>query len=786
MSTITGHQYSTPINQLFLDLANDLGLSQTVDSPTSGKNILDLFFTNNLDLIQKSSVVQGVSDHDAVLTESKLFIKTKKSPKREIKLWNQADMTQLKADAETFCRSFKYNLHKHSNDINSMWSCIKQNIHRILDLNVPTKMTASNTSLPWITTQTKRLIKNKKRWYQRAKKRDTPRSWRKYKEVKSLAQKLCRASHDSYVRDLISDDKSNKKFWSYVKNKRTENVGTSDLVDNHKTIFKPKDKADVFNAQFSKVFSKPCDTTYPTQTFDDNSKRLSNLKVTKKGVLSLLQNIKENKATGPDGIPGKFLKLCAFELHEVFTILFQKSLDLGTIPDEWKVAHISPLFKKGDKTKAENYRPISLTCIVSKLLEHIVHSNVMDFLDSKNYLTPFQHGFQQKRSCESQLLTTLRDFQESLNKKGQTDAILLDFSKAFDKVDHRLLLNKMYNLGISGPLLKWSSSFLSNRLQHVIVDGCKSDANKVLSGVPQGTVLGPLFFLIYINDICQDLTPGTRIRLFADDSLLYREIKTPEDTLILQRDLDTLQTWETRNKMEFHPGKCQVIRITNKITSMIEGSYNIHGVILQFSNSVKYLGVTIDSKLSFKEQCDSMCHRANFMLSFLERNFYRCPQKVKEQCYFTLVRPLVEYACTAWDPYDNDKIKKLELINNRAARFVTGNNLREHGNTLKNMETLGWPPLQQRRFKAKLSMLYRIRKDLISIPHDHLVPNFRSVKPDCYVPPDSSVNAHLHSFFPSAGRLWNSIPGELKSSPSLDIFKGRLAKITISDPYTKK
>ena len=219
------------------------------------------------------------------------------------------------------------------------------------------------------------------------------------------------------------------------------------------------------------------------------------------------------------------------------------------------MAHIFPLFKKGDKCKAENYRPISLTCITCKLLEHIVHSNVMGFLDSNHILTPFQHGFRQKHSCKSQLLTTLSDFTNSMKDSGQIDAILLDFSKAFDKVDHRLLLSKVNNLGITGPLLKWISSFLSNRLQHVIVDGCISEANDVLSGVPQGTVLGPLFFLMYINDICQNLTPGTHIRLFADDSLLYREIKTVDDTVILQRDLDTLQSWEVKNKIEFHPGK---------------------------------------------------------------------------------------------------------------------------------------------------------------------------------------------------------------------------------------
>ena len=779
---ITGHQYSKPINQLFLDLVCDLGLSQTVDRPTRGNNILDLFFTNYLDLIQNSNVISGVSDHEAVQIESKLFIKTKKPAKREIRLWNQADMTQIKTDAESFAKFFIGHFkNKHSTDINSMWSCIKINLLRILEMNVPTKMSSSKTFLPWITAQTKRLIRNKKLWYKRAKKRDNPKTWRQYKDVRRLAQKLSRKSHDSYVQDLILEDRSSKRFWSYVKSQRTEDTGISDLVDKNKTIFKPKDKADLFNSQFSKVFSKPCDTTYPPPKFDSDSNTLNNLNVTKKGVLTLLQKIKENKATGPDDIPGKFLKFCALELHEVFTILFQTSLNLGTIPDEWKVAHIFPLFKKGDKTQAENYRPISLTCIVSKLLEHIVHSNVMGFLDSNQILTPFQHGFRQKRSCESQLLTTLRDFTDSLKKSGQIDAILLDFSKAFDKVDHRLLLSKINNLGITGPLLKWISSFLSNRLQHVIVDGCISEANDVLSGVPQGTVLGPLFFLIYINDICQNLTPGTSIRLFADDSLLYREIKTFDDTLILQRDLDTLQSWETKNKMEFHPGKCQVIRITNKTIPII-GSYNIHGVILQFYKSVKYLGVTIDSKLGWNEHCDSAYHKANFMLSFLERFFSKCPQNIKEQCYFALVRPLIEYGCSAWDPYKDCLIDKLELLNKRAARFVTGNHLLEHGETNKNMVTLGWPPLIERRSKAKLAMLYKIRTGLTLVPHEHLVINFR--KPDLYVLPHSGVDANLKSFFPSTIRLWNSIPSELRTCPSLASFKDSLEEITITQSYT--
>ena len=415
MNTVTNHQYSKPINELFLDLVCDLGLSQSVTDPTRGNNILDLFFTNNSNLIKKCSVISGVSDHEAVVIESKLFIKTKKPIKREIRLWNKADMTKMKTDAKNFCNIFKLS-HSHNKNvnINEMWSCVKKNLHQIIEDNVPTKTASSKVFPPWITTQTKRLIRNKNLKYQKAKQKNDPESWNKYKETKKLTQKLCRKAHDNFIENLITSDKSNKKFWSYVKSQRKENSGIADLLENGKTVTDSTEKANILNAQFSKVFSKPCNTNY--QTNINSLKCLQNISISKHGVLKLLQNINENKATGPDDIPGKLLKTCAIELHEVFTILFQHSLNLGQIPDDWKVAHIFPLFKKGDKSCAENYRPISLTSISCKMLEYIVHSTIMDFLDSNNFLTPLQHGFRQKRSCETQLLTTLSDFSKSLNE----------------------------------------------------------------------------------------------------------------------------------------------------------------------------------------------------------------------------------------------------------------------------------------------------------------------------------------------------------------------------------
>ena len=608
--------------------------------------ILDLLFTNSPDLIKETSVVSGVSDHEAVLSVSQLQIKHQKQQKNKIRFWNKANITKMKTDATKSSQTFLSTCTKMN--VNDMWSHIKTNLLNILDDNVPSKLSSSKTFHPWITTEIKRLIRNKQIWYQKAKKRNDEKSWKKYNELKKLVQKQCRKSHDVYVQDLITNDKSNKKFWTYIKSQRKEKTGIPDILDRNAWVTDPKQKANLFNAQFSGVFSTP-GTPFTIPPLNSKCK-LSSIQVSKKGVLKLLENINVNKAPGPDQIPGKLLRIIAEEIHEVLTVLFQKSLDHGSVPEDWKTALITPLFKKADKNDVQNYRPISLTSIICKLLEHIIHSTIMDFVDSNNILTDFQHGFRQGRSCESQLITTIRDFSNSLNASSQVDAILLDFSKAFDKVDHSILLSKMYEMGIQGPLLSWSASFLQGRTQRVAVDGSISDPCPVLSGVPQGTVLGPLFFLLYINDIQRNLSPGTHIRLFADDSLLYRTISNNTDAKILQTDLNTLQQWESNNKMEFHPEKCTLLRITNK-REPITNTYTIHNVVLDTQTAAKYLGVTIDNQLNWDDHCNTAYRKASSMLSFLERNIQKCPRQIKENCYNALVRPILEYGCCVWDPH---------------------------------------------------------------------------------------------------------------------------------------
>ncbi|MFC1375539.1 MAG: reverse transcriptase family protein [gamma proteobacterium symbiont of Ctena orbiculata] len=306
---------------------------------------------------------------------------------------------------------------------------------------------------------------------------------------------------------------------------------------------------------------------------------------------------------------------------------------------------MTPIFKKGDRSSPANYRPISLTSVCSKVMEHILHSQVMKHLEANGILSDQQHGFRKRRSFESQLILTLKELTAGMDEGQQIDAILLDFSKAFNKVPHERLAANLRYYGIQGNLLQWIQSFLRDRSQQVRVEGQSSTSVPVVSGVPQGTVLGPLLFLLYINDLPQKVS--STARLFADDSLLYLKISSPADTAELQRDLDRLQQWEQDWQMSFNPSKCEVVRVTKR-RNPVEAKYQIHGHDLTITKTGKYLGVVISEDLSWKAHVDATTKKANNSLAFLRRNLSSCPQDVKAQCYRTLVRPILDYAGSAY------------------------------------------------------------------------------------------------------------------------------------------
>ena len=298
----------------------------------------------------------------------------------------------------------------------------------------------------------------------------------------------------------------------------------------------------------------------------------------------MLTKLNIHKATGPDGLSARVLKECSSEIAPVLAYIFNESLAQGAVPDDWRLANVTPVFKKGEKYDAANYRSLSLTCICCKTLEHILVSNINKHLAFESILADCQHGFRSQRSCETQLVQFYHDIVENLDgayNRGhkQTDLIIMDFAKAFDKVPHRRLLYKLRYYGIRGTTLQWITSWLSGRSQKVVLDGQASDPAPVLSGVPQGSDLGPVLFLIFINDLPDNIRSS--VRLFADNCVLFRNINSPKDCEILQEDLNSLARWETDWQMKFNVDKCHSMRVTRHLPGkQIQFNYSLHQQIL--------------------------------------------------------------------------------------------------------------------------------------------------------------------------------------------------------------
>ena len=476
-------------------------------------------------------------------------------------------------------------------------------------------------------------------------------------------------------------------------------------------------------------------------------------------------------------IPARLLKELSKEIAPFLCIIYQKCLETGTIPDVWRTANVSAIYKKGEKFKASNYWPVSLTCISCKMFEHIFVSNIMRHLDTNNILTDCQHGFRPRRSCETQLITLVDELVKSLNKGKQHDLAILDFSKAFDRVPHGRLLRKLDHHGIRGKTLDWIRAFLTDRTQKVAVEGVASEPIHVKSGVPQGSVLGPILFLVFINDLPASIRSSSR--LFADDCVVYREIRSDNDCQILQDDLQKLWDWEKKWGMSFHPEKCSILRVHRKRAPVIF-NYSLKGHTLTCDESTKYLGVEISQDMSWKLHIDKTVKKGNSTLGFLRRNLRINSEDVKSAAYISLVRPNLEYCSTIWNPYHKDQIHKLEMVQRRAARYAT-NRYHNTSSVSEMLDHLNWETLESRRTKAQLTMMFRIVNSLVDVPlEQYLTPassRTRSAHSHKFRQISTTTSYYKNSFFPRTIITWNSLSPAIAEAPDLVSFKQGLSTL---------
>ena len=662
-------------------------------------------------------------------------------------------------------------------------------------------MVKSNSATPWIRGNVKRALRKKARLYKKAK---STKNWAKYRQYQRECKREIRRAEWNYVNKTISEslkENNHKPFWNYVKTKKEDNIGVSPLKSGNHLITDGKGKAEKLINQFQSVFTKD-DTTASIPSFHKRvSDSIPALIIRQEGVLKLLESIKVNKAVGPDGIPNRVLKECASELAPAITKIFQSSINSGILPDDWRYANISPVFKKGDRHLPENYRPVSLTCVISKLMEHVVCRHILNHLDKHKVLTNLNHGFRAGYSCETQLLVTAHDLLASFENNTQVDITILDFSKAFDTVPHRRLLAKLEAYGIDGPILRWISDFLTRRKMCVVVDGESSRDVSVESGVPQGTVLGPLLFLCHVNDMPEHVT--SQIRLFADDCLLYRKIHNHNDQIQLQQDLDNLYTWANQWGMKFNEKKCYHMSTKQKLSHF----YTINGHILEQVQDSPYLGINFSESLSWKTHIDQVRKKASSILGFLRRNLRHTPISCRKNAYLALVRSKMEYGCVVWDPYVKADIDNLESIQRSAARFITKDYRSRHEGCVTDMlHRLELPTLQERRQHQRLAMMYKVVEGQVpAIQPEHylqrqrqkrtvrarqfsdcvqtnLVENYVTNHSKCFKVIHAKTDQFKNSFFIKTVPEWNRLSESIVQTNTVSSFQVTHRLLTGSKP----
>ncbi len=770
-NSISGNSCVKTLNQRIINKVNDLGLEQLVDKPTRDDAILDLFFSNKPDLVTRTLVIPGLSDHDIVLVDSRIKPTRARPVARKVNVWKKANIDQMRHDTVVFAENF-CNKYRTSEEMENMWSELQTHLADIQEAHIPTTTTRTKFHQPWISPQLRRLARRKQRAWKKAKESGDVRDQERYNKIKQETKKTNRNTYKAYVNNMISDDKDTKQLWKYIKSRKTDTTGVAPLSTSGISFSDSKAKSDILNEQFCSVFTEEDLSNIPSLD-QCQCPAMPDIVVTEAGVTSLLKKINPKKACGPDNIPGRLLQLLSQELSPIITLLFNRSLQTGEIPRIWKHALVQPLFKKGDRSRATNYRPISLTSICCKLLEHIVRSAITKHLEAHNLLSDGQHGFRKQRSCETQLIMTIDDLASTIDATKQTDLILLDFSKAFDRVPHQRLLRKLAHYGVTGKPLAWIESFLMNRSQEVVVEGERSEKGAVTSGVPQGSVLGPTLFLVYINDLSADIS--SNVRLFADDTIVYRPITTPADTDLLQSDIDKLGSWEKTWQMGFNVEKCNSLTVTLRKKPIVQ-HYVLNNKSLERVSSAKYLGVTLTSNLNWAKHVKAITAKANKTSAFVYRNLKGCPAKVHTTCYKTLVRPVLEYASSVWSPHQKNLIQDLEMVQRRAARRICKDFSRETSATAL-VKSLGLETLKSRRDTGRAIMMYKVMEGSVCVnPRPGVItptPRDTRTKHGLQLP-HTRTNIMLHSFFPQAIRMWNSIPTIATEAPSADAFRNAL------------
>ena len=767
----------------FYETVEDGYMIQHVEEPThiSG-NLLDLVISSDEDVV-RSVEMEGrlaKSDHEMIGVDLLLDIKTGQ-PTEHVRNYARGNYIEMRRQM----KDIRWVQELENLGVEECWHFIKCKMATMTEALVPMKRKRRVDAPPWMDGEVRKMITAKKKAWNKWKRTRSEADGIVYKRCETSTKKIIRNKKNALERQVAKDCKQNPKlFYSFINSSRRSRSTIGPLNKDGVRVVDPKEKADFLNEYFSSVYTRNNDV--PPTKDPSGTTSLSDIEVTEENVKKAIGRLHEYSAPGPDNVPNKIIVELKDELAVTLAILFRKSLDEAHIPDEWRLSNVTPVYKKGSKAEPGNYRPVSLTSNVCKLMERVVNETLGDFLE-KHVLENTQHGFRKGRSCQTNLIEFNDKVGEWMDDGKSVDVLYLDFAKAFDKVDHGRLMVKLAAVGIEGKLLAWIKDWLERRFQRVVVEGEASGWLPVESGVPQGTCLGGPFFTVFVGDI--DEAIRAFLRKFADDTKAARAIESQDDAKCFQEDIDSLVEWARKWAMVFNQEKCKVMHLGR---SNPKYTYSMNGVALNETHEEKDLGIWVDSSLKPSMQCEVAAKSANRILGLINKSFHYRTKNTLVPLFKTLVRPKLEFSAAAWNPWLEKDIEVLEKVQRRLIRSLSNVRGATYEEKLKDA---GLTTLKDRRERGDLIEAFKTLNGFNNVnKHDwfdtpepeqtrHGTRSTTSIEIDgettnrkIVLRERSRTEQRNQSYRFRTARAWDKLPDLVRNSKSVNGFKNTYDK----------
>ena len=671
----------------FIDTLSSYAFHPHIDKPTrisnTSRSIIDNIFSNDLNSIRNGIIYYDISDHLPIFMISQ----------KRTSFINQrnAKYKMCRKETDENINSFKLGLSSEEwhnvfteLDVNQAYDNFRNKLLYHYNKNIPlVRINSKNKKnrRPWITRGILNSIRKRNTLYKHSLNHPNEDNHKKYTCYRNKLTTIIRLSRKTYFSRKLEQNKNNTDLlWQTVNDmlgRQKDRLINSEFIYNGQNISEPEHIANIFNEYFTNIGPKLAseirtDNGHFSQylsNYNDNSLFFNPTNVHE--ILDVVKSLKSSKSSGNDEISVNLLKKIIFHIASPLAHIINLSLSVGMFPKSLKIAKVIPIYKKDDPSQITNYRPISLLPSISKVLEKIVYKRLYSFLNQNNLLIPNQYGFRKNNSTDYAILQLCDKITDSLSKKEHVIGVFMDLSKAFDTIDHNILIHKLRTYGVRGNALSWFEDYLHDRSQYVTYKSSNSRSFAVKCGVPQGSVLGPLLFLIYINDITFSAPLLTYI-LFADDTNVlfsHRDL----DTLIttLNSELVKLSRWFKSNKLSLNINKTNFIYFKNVHSQHVPCNITIDGLPLVEKESTKFLGVTIDSNLTWSIHINNICTSTSRNMGILHKLKHLLPVNSLRILYNSLILPFMSYCNIAWGNTCKTRIKTLLLIQKKAIRICT-------------------------------------------------------------------------------------------------------------------